>query len=79
MSQFFKFRKMIVVNPENGKGMVVVIGDAGPAQWTGKHLGGAPEVMSYLERQDGRARGPVLYYFIDDPEDKIPLGPIVVQ
>ncbi|MDP4010861.1 MAG: hypothetical protein Q8P72_01380 [Candidatus Roizmanbacteria bacterium] len=74
---FFKYRKMLVVNPENGKAVVVVIGDAGPAQQTGKHLGGSPEVMAHLERQDGGARGPVLYYFIDDPEDTIPLGPIV--
>ncbi len=73
---FFKFRKMLVVNPNTGKAMVVVIGDAGPAVWTGKHLGGSPEVMKYLERVDGKAKGPVLYFFIDDPEDKIPLGPI---
>lgn len=73
---FFKYRKMLVVNPNNGKAMIVVIGDAGPAQWTGKHLGGSPEVMSYLERYDGVQRGPVLYFFIDDPEDKVPLGPL---
>ncbi len=73
---FFRFRKMLVVNPQNGKAVVAVIGDAGPAEWTGKHLGGSPEVMSYLERQDGRARGPVLYYFINDPSDDIPLGPV---
>lgn len=74
--KFFKFRKMLVVNPHNGRAMVVVIGDAGPAAWTGKHLGGSPEVMKYLERVDGRQKGPVLYFFIDDPDDKIPLGPI---
>lgn len=73
---FFKFRKMLVVNPENGKAVVAVIGDAGPAEWTGKHLGGSPEVMKHLERVDGSLRGPVLYYFIDDPNDYIPLGPI---
>lgn len=76
---FFKHRKMLVVNPENGKAMVVVIGDAGPAAWTGKHLGGSPEVMKYLERVDGRQKGPVLYFFIDDPSDTIPLGPIQVN
>jgi len=76
---FFKYRKMLVVNPENGKAMVVVIGDAGPAEWTGKHLGGSPEVMRYLERKDGGQKGPVIYMFLDDPEDKIPLGPIQVQ
>lgn len=73
---FFKFRKMLVVNPENGKAIVADIGDSGPAVWTGKHLGGSPEVMQYLERVDGSRRGTVLYFFIDDPQDKIPLGPI---
>jgi hypothetical protein len=78
-SEFFKYRKMLVVNPQNGKAMIVVIGDAGPAPSTGKHLGGSPEVMRYLERVDGSQRGPVLYFFINDPEDSIPLGPIEIQ
>jgi hypothetical protein len=73
---FLKYRKMLVVNPNSGRAVVADIADAGPAVWTGKHLGGSPEVMQYLERVDGRAKGPVLYFFIDDPEDKIPLGPI---
>ncbi len=74
--RLFRYRKMLVVNPENGKVIIVVIGDAGPAPWTGKHLGGSPEVMAHLERVDGGARGPVLYFFVDDPSDSIPLGPI---
>lgn len=73
---FFKFRKMLVVNPQNGKAIIADIGDAGPAPFTGKQLGGSPEVMSYLERYDGSQRGPVLFFFIDDPSDQIPLGPI---
>lgn len=73
---FYKYRKMLVVNPNNGKAIVADIADAGPAEWTGKHLGGSPEVMHYLERFDGKQRGPVLYFFIDDPDDKIKLGPI---
>lgn len=73
---FFKYRKMFVVNPENGKAIVSDIADAGPAEWTKKHLGGSPEVMDYLERVDGAQKGPVLYFFIDDSNDTIPLGPI---
>lgn len=73
---FFKYRKMLLVNPHNGRGIVVVIGDVGPAQWTKKHLGGSPEIMRYLERYDGSQKGPVLFYFINDPENKIPLGPV---
>lgn len=76
---FFKFRKMLLLNPGNGRAIVVAIGDAGPAAWTGKHLGGSPEVMSYLERFDGAQKGAVLYFFIDDPKDNVPLGPIEVK
>lgn len=78
-SEFFKHRKMLVVNPNNGHAVVVVIADAGPAAWTGKHLGGSPEVMAHLERKDGKQRGPVLYFFIDDPDDTIPLGPVEIR
>jgi hypothetical protein len=75
-TDFFKYRKMLVVNPQNGKAVVADIADAGPSPWTGKQLGGSPEVMNYLERFDGSQRGPVLYFFIDDPNDTIPLGPV---
>jgi len=75
---FYKYRKMLVVNPNNGLAIVVDIADAGPAEWTGKHLGGSPEVMHYLERFDGKQKGSVLYFFIDDPDDKIKLGPVEI-
>ncbi|MDO8583381.1 MAG: hypothetical protein Q7R51_02530 [bacterium] len=75
---FYKYRKMLVVNPNNGKALVADIGDAGPGESTGKHLGGSPEVMHYLERFDGAQKGPVLYFFIDDPDDKIKLGPVTL-
>lgn len=73
---FFKFRKMIVVNPKNGRAIVVVIGDAGPGISTGKHLGGSPEVMKYLNSKDGKLRDPVLFFFLDDQSQDVPLGPI---
>lgn len=73
---FYKYRKMLVVNPQNGKAVVADIADAGPAEWTGKHLGGSPEVMSYLQREDGKDVGPVLYFFIDDSNGDVPLGPV---
>lgn len=76
---FFKFRKIIVVNPAGGQAVVGVVGDAGPAEWTGKHLGGSPEVMDALGLGGGPRKGPVLYFFIDDPEDKVPLGPVKVK
>ena len=76
---FFKYRKILVVNPKTGQSVVAVVGDAGPSEWTGKHLWGSPEVMDVLGLATGPRKGPVLYFFIDDPEDKIPLGPIKVK
>ncbi|OGE25194.1 hypothetical protein A3H85_02765 [Candidatus Daviesbacteria bacterium RIFCSPLOWO2_02_FULL_40_8] len=73
---FFKFRKMLLVNPKTGQAVVTVVGDAGPAEWTGKHLGGSPEVMHFVGYAKGPRKGPVLYFFIDDPKDEVPLGPI---
>jgi hypothetical protein len=75
-SDFFKHRKMVVVNPETGQACVAVIGDAGPSEWTGKHLGGSPEVMQYVGLAAGPRKGPVLYFFLDDPGNQVPLGPI---
>lgn len=73
---FFKFRKMLVVNPKTGQAVVAVIGDAGPSAYTGKHLGGSPEVMHFVGYAGGPRKGAVLFFFIDDPKDQIPLGPI---
>lgn len=73
---WYAFRKMLVLNPVNGQAVVCVIGDAGPADWTGKQFGGSPETMQYLDLNKGPRKGLVLMLFIDDPENKIPLGPV---
>jgi hypothetical protein len=74
--KWFKYRKVIVVNPENGKAVVADIADSGPAQWTGKHFGGSPEVMALLNLNVGKQKGPVVVFFVDDPKGEVPLGPI---
>lgn len=76
---FFKYRKMLVMNTKTGSAVVCDIGDAGPAVWTGKHLGGSPEVMYALDLHKSMRKGPVLYFFINDPDGTIPLGPIAVK
>jgi hypothetical protein len=76
LRDWYKYRKVIVANPRTGRAIIAVVADSGPAYWTGKHFGGSPEVMQYLESKDGHQKGPVVLFFIDDPEDKIPLGPL---
>jgi len=33
-------------------------------------------VMHFVGYAKGPRKGPVLYFFIDDPKDEVPLGPI---
>jgi len=73
---WFRFRKVLVINPENGKAVVGVVGDAGPADWTGKQFGGSPELMKELDLHLGPRKGEVLLLFLDDQENKVPLGPL---
>ncbi len=75
LAKWYKWRKMIVVNADNGNAVVAVMGDAGPAAWTGKHFGGSPEVMTELGGSKYK-KGRVIMMFVDDPNNEIPLGPI---
>lgn len=75
LRDWYKYRKVLIVNIDNGKAVVSSIADSGPAAWTGKHFGGSPEVMNYLG--GGRyKKGAVVLFFVDDPENKVPLGPV---
>ena len=73
---WYKYRKVVMVNPENGSAVVAVVGDAGPADWTGKQFGGSPEVMKTLNLHEEWQKGKVLLLFVEDGQDKIPLGPV---
>lgn len=73
LRDWYKYRKVLIVNTENGNAVVCAIADSGPAVWTGKHFGGSPEVMNVLGGPKYR-KGPVILFFVDDPENKIPLG-----
>ena len=76
LRDWYKYRKILIVNPANGEAVVTVLGDAGPAQFTGKQFGASPETMKELNLHKGPRKGLVIFLFIDDPEDKIPLGPV---
>lgn len=74
--RWFKYRRVLVINPANGKAVVAAVADAGPSWWTGKHFGGSPEIMGYLGINYGMQNHPVVLFFLDDPQKEIPLGPL---
>lgn len=75
LRDWYKYRKVMIMDTKNGNAVIAAIADAGPAAFTGKHFGGGPEVMEYLGGSRYK-KGAVLLFFVDDPENKIPLGPV---
>lgn len=76
LKPWYAFRKMIAVNPAEQLAVVGVVGDAGPAQWVNKQFGGSPEVIREAKIWSPKSKGRVLLFFVDDPNDTIPLGVI---
>ncbi len=76
LRDWYKYRRVVVVNPANGKAVVAAIADAGPSEFTGKKFGGSPEVMKYLNVNYGMQNHPVILFFLDDPNKEIKLGPL---
>lgn len=76
LKNWYKYRKVLIVNPKNGQAVVAVIGDAGPADWTGKQFGASPEIMHSLNLDFGMKKGEVIVFFVNDPDNKVPLGPV---
>jgi len=72
---WYKYRKVLVVNTQNGNAVVADVADSGPAAWTGKQFGGSPEVMNYLGGANYK-KGAVIVFFVDDPKNQIKLGPV---
>lgn len=79
LKEWFKYRKVIIVNPDNQRAVVAVVADSGPADYTGKQMGGSPEVMDHLGLSFGMRKGKVLMFFVDDPKNLIPLGEIELK
>lgn len=79
LKPWYKHRKMIAINPAERIAVVGVVGDAGPAMWVQKQFGGSPEVIREGKIWSPAAKGRVMMLFVNDPEDKIPLGPINLE
>src|SRR3972149_7515434 len=69
-SEWYRHRKVLIVNPANGKSVVAVIADSGPSRSTGKNFGGSPEAMDALGIYYGNYKNPVLLFFIDETDGR---------
>ncbi len=76
LTAWFKFRKMIVINGAEKRAVVGVVGNTGPPDWMQKQFGGSPEVIREGLIWSPKTRGRVFMLFVNDPENKVPLGPM---
>lgn len=73
--KWYNGRKMIFINEDTGQAVIIRIKDAGPSPLLKRHFGGSPEVMDKIGYGLTR-KGPIYAFFVDDPENKVPLGPV---
>lgn len=76
LADWYKHRKVLVVNTENGTAVVGDIADSGPAKFTGKSFGGSPELIDQLGMYSGNRNAKVLIFFLDDSQGSVKLGPL---
>lgn len=76
---WYKFRKMLVINPAEEKAVVAVVGDLGPARWLQYQFGGSPEVVREANIWSMKTQGKVLLLFINDPDNRVSLGSISLR
>jgi len=79
LKNWYKFRKMLIINPMEEKAVVAAVGDLGPAHWMQYQFGGSPEVIREANIWSLKSKGKILTLFINDTNNTIPLGPISLK
>ncbi len=76
LRSWYKFKKIVVINPAERIAVVGVIGDIGPTTYTKRQFSGSPELIHAGKIWSPKTAGHVLVLFVDDPENLVPLGPV---
>lgn len=74
LEQFFRWRKVVIVNPFEALAVVGVIGDIGPERWLQYQCGAVPEVIRQLQAWSPKSQGRVVLFLVDDPSNEVQLG-----
>lgn len=79
LRNWYKYRKMVVVNPSEEMAVVGVIGNIGPDSWIQEQFAASPEIIREGNIWSQKTLGHVFLFFVDDPDDTIPLGPVSMR
>lgn len=76
LKKWYKFRKAVVVNPNERVAVVCSIADIGPTTYNRHQFGGSPELIISGKIWSPNSAGHVLILFVDDPTNAVPYGPV---
>ncbi len=76
LKSWYKFKKMIVINPAEKIAVVGVVGNIDSKNNYKYQFGGSPEIIRKGKIWSPISQGKVLLMFVDDPNNEVPLGPI---
>ena len=76
---WYKYRKMVMINPSEEVAVVGVVGDIGPSTWMQQQFAASPEIIREGNVWSQKTLGHVFLFFVDDPDGTIPLGPVSMR
>lgn len=76
IKKWYKFRKVVVINPHEHIAVVCSVADIGPSTYTRRQFGGSPELIRTGKIWSPKSAGRVLVLFVEDLENTVPYGPI---
>lgn len=79
LKTWYKHRKLLVINPYDQLAVVCAVGSIGPSIPFKYQFGASPETILEGKLWSREARGRALVLFVDDPTNKVPLGPVSLQ
>lgn len=74
LKEWYKYRKVVVINPMVQKAAVACVGDFGPGNWIQHQFGGSPEIIRQLSVWDLASQGKVFIFLVNDVDNTLPLG-----
>jgi len=76
LTEWYKYRKVVVINPVHELAVVACVGDFGPGNWIQHQFGASPEIVRHLGAWDLESQGKMFVFLVNDPTNKIALGPV---
>ena len=78
IKKWYKYRKIVVLNPFDKVAVVCAVGSIGPQIPVRYQFGASPEVIVEGKFWSSQSNGRAIVLFVDDQQNSIPLGPLTL-